>query len=138
MQPRINVVTLGVRDFQRSLAFYRDGLGWTAQVQDDIAIFPLNGIVFALYPWDKLAEDATVPAQGSGFSGITLAYLGRDENEVDAVLDTVRKLGAKITKPAQKVFWGEYSGYFANPDGYLWEVAYNPVWTLDEQGNVRQ
>jgi len=137
MQPRINVITLGVRDFRKSLAFYRDGLGWKADVQDDIAIFLLSGIVFALYPRDKLAEDVTVSAKGSGFPGITLAYCGRSETEVDEVLTQVEKLGATIVKPAQKVFWGGYSGYFADPDGFLWEVAYNPMWTLDEKGNVK-
>ncbi len=136
MEPRISVITLGVRDFQKSLAFYRDGLGWKAEVHDDIAIFPLSGIVFALYPRDKLAEDATVSAKGSGFSGITLAYLGRDETEVDNVLRHAEKIGATIVKPAQKVFWGGYSGYFTDLDGFLWEVAYNPMWTLDEKGNV--
>jgi uncharacterized protein len=137
MQPRINVITLGVRDFLKSLEFYRDGLGWKAEVQDDIAIFPLNGIVFALYPREKLAEDVTVSAKGSGFAGITIAYLGKDEREVDAVLAQAEKLGANIVKPAQKVFWGGYSGYFADPDGFLWEVAYNPIWALDEKGNVK-
>jgi uncharacterized protein len=75
MNPRINVITLGVKDFARSLAFYRDGLGWTAQVNDDIAFFPLNGIVLALYPHDTLAEDAAVPAQRKGFPGFTLATI---------------------------------------------------------------
>jgi hypothetical protein len=137
MQPRINVITLGVKDFQRSLAFYQNGLGWTSQVHDDVAFFPLNGIVFALYPRDKLAEDATVPVKGNGFTGITVAYCGRNEKEVDEVLALAEKHGAKIVKPAQKVFWGGYSGYFADPDGYLWEVAFNPMWTLDENGNVK-
>ncbi len=137
MQPRINVVTLGVRDFARSLAFYREGLGWPARVMEDIAFFMLNGVVFALYPRVRLAEDATVPEEGSGFSGFTLAYCGRNEAEVDEVLTLAADLGARIIKPAQKVFWGGYSGYFADPDGFLWEVAYNPNWTLDEEGNVR-
>jgi uncharacterized protein len=87
MQPRINVITPGVRDFLKSLEFYREGLGWKAEGKDDIAIFPLNGIVFVLYPGAKLAEDVTVSVKGSGFSGITIAYLGRNEREVDAVLE---------------------------------------------------
>jgi hypothetical protein len=136
MEPRISVITLGVRDFDRSLAFYRDGLGWPASVQDDIAFFTLRGIVLALYPREKLAEDATVDPEGSGFSGITLAYNCASEKEVDEVLETVRKIGARIVKKAQKVFWGGYSGYFADPDGYLWEVVHNPYWKLDEHGNV--
>ena len=137
MDPRINVITLGVKDFVRSLAFYRDGLGWTAQVQDDIALFPLNGIIFALYPRESLAEDAMVPAEETGFPGFTLAFLTRNEAEVDATLEKAKTLGARILKPAQKTFWGGYGGYFADPDGFLWEVAYNPFWKLDRKGNVK-
>ena len=136
MDARINLITLGVGDLSRSLAFYRDGLGWSAQVMDDIAVFPLNGIVLALYPRDKLAEDATVPAEGSGFAGITLAHIVRTESEVDTLLSRAEVLGGKIVKPARKVFWGGYSGYFADPDGHLWEIAFNPIWGLDEAGNV--
>ena len=137
MDPRINVITLGVKDFARSLAFYRDGLGWTAQVQDDIAFFQLNGIIFALYPRESLAEDAMVPAEETGFPGFTLAFLTRNEAEVDATLEKAKNLGARILKPAQKTFWGGYGGYFADPDGFLWEVAYNPFWKLDRKGNVK-
>jgi uncharacterized protein len=90
MNPRINVITPGVKDFARSLAFYRDGLGWTAQVNDYIAFFPLNGIVLALYPRDTLAEDAAVPAQRKGFPGFTLAYNTRNEIEVDAILEKAK------------------------------------------------
>lgn len=136
IQPKINLITLGVKSFSRSLAFYRDALGWEAQVQDNVAFFQLNGIVMSIYPKDKLAEDAQVPATGSGFGGITLAYNTKNKKEVDEVLETVKKLGAKIVKPAQEVFWGGYSGYFSDPDGYLWEVAYNPFWKLDKKGNV--
>ena len=137
MDPRINVITLGVKDFARSLAFYRDGLGWTAQVDDDIAFFPLNGIIFALYPRDKLAEDAMVPSRETGFPGFTLAFLTRNEDEVDATLKMAEDLGGRILKPGQKTFWGGYGGYFADPDGFLWEVAYNPFWKLDRKGNVK-
>jgi catechol 2,3-dioxygenase-like lactoylglutathione lyase family enzyme len=136
MKPRINIITLGVSDLERSLLFYRDGLGWIPKVQGDIAFFPLNGIVLALYPKEKLAEDATVDPKGSGFAGVTVAYNTESENEVDAILQLVETLGAKILKPAQKVFWGGYSGYFSDPDGYLWEVAFNPFWKLDEKGNI--
>ena len=134
--PKINLITLGVKNFDKSLAFYRDGLGWKAQVQDDVAFFPLNGIILAIYPREKLAEDAHVPSTGSGFSGITLAYNTNSEKEVDELLQFVEKRGAKIVKKAQKVFWGGYSGYFADPDGHLWEVAYNPFWKIDQNGNV--
>src|SRR5258708_7138145 len=117
MRPNLTVLTLGVRDLGRSLAFYRDGLGWPTwpSGHDDVAFFDLNGVILALYGHDALAEDANVSPQGSGFSGITLAYNARSEQEVDQVLETVEKLGARIVKPAQKVFWGGYSSYFEDP-----------------------
>jgi catechol 2,3-dioxygenase-like lactoylglutathione lyase family enzyme len=135
MHPRLNIITLGVKDFQKSLAFYKNGLGWkiSSASQDDIAFFPLGGIVLALYPLDKLAEDATVPLSKNEFPGFTLAYNAKSEAEVDAVLQEAEKIGAKIVKKAQKVFWGGYSGYFADPDGYLWEVAHNPFFEFDEK-----
>lgn len=103
---------------------------------DEIAFFPLGGMILALYPCHLLAEDATFDASDGGFSGITLAQNVKSEPEVDEILDTVAKAGGKIIKPAQHVFWGGYSGYFADPDDYLWEVAYNPYWGFDEQDNV--
>lgn len=137
MQPRITMITLGVKDFKRALKFYRDDLGWEAKVQDDVAFFPLNGILLGLYPHDKLAEDATVPDSQAGFSGVTLAYNVGSPKEVDETLEKVSKIGAKIIKPGQKVFWGGYSGYFADPEGHLWEVAHNPFWEMDNKGNVK-
>jgi uncharacterized glyoxalase superfamily protein PhnB len=138
MNQRMSLITLGVRDFCRALDFYEHGLGWkkSSASQDDVAFFPMNGIVFALYPRDLLAADATVPAAGSGFSGIALAYNTRSEQEVDEILETVQRLGATIIKPAHKTFWGGYSGYFADPEGHLWEVAHNPFWEFDENGNL--
>lgn len=139
MRQRISLITLGVRDFERSLKFYRDGLGWqpSSASGDDVAFFQMGGVVFGLYPREKLAEDAKVAPQGSGFSGITLAYNTKSKAEVEEVLDMARKLGAKITKEAQDVFWGGYNGYFEDPDGYLWEVAWNPFFEFDEQDNIR-
>lgn len=136
MQPRVSLITLGVKDFQKSLSFYRDGLKWPAQVQDDVAFFNLHNIVLSIYPREKLAEDAQLPAEGRGFAGITLAHNVNSPQEVDEVLNAVKKLGATILKPGQKVFWGGYSGYFADLDGHLWEVAHNPFWSLDEKGQV--
>ncbi len=137
MRQKLSVITLGVKDFNRSLEFYQKGLGWkpSSASGEEIAFFPMGGVVFALYPREKLAEDATVDPRGSGFSGMTLAYNAKNQAEVDEVLRTVQALGAKIVKPAQKVFWGGYSGYFADPDGYLWEVAWNPDWAFDEHDN---
>lgn len=136
MTPRINIVTLGVTDLSASRAFYRDGLGWPeASGNDNIAFFQLGPIVLGLYPRGMLAEDAEVEDDGPhGFTGVTLAHNCRNEDEVDAVLGHAKAAGATIAKPAQKVFWGGYSGYFADPDGHLWEVAYNPFSTLDANG----
>ncbi len=137
MKPRLSLVTLGVADLSRALRFYRDGLGWptTAADGDGVAFFNLGGVVLSLYPREKLAEDVMVAPSGSGFAGITLAHNVASEAEVDEVLRTVAALGATIVKPAQKVFWGGYSGYFADPDGHLWEVAHNPFWKVDADGN---
>lgn len=103
---------------------------------DDVAFFPLGGIVLGLYPRHLLAEDAMLPAEGKGFAGISIAYNAKNEEEVDHVLQEVQKLGAELVKPAQKVFWGGYSGYFKDLDGHLFEVAYNPFWQFDAQDNL--
>jgi hypothetical protein len=133
MKPKIGIITLGVRDFARSLAFYRDGLGLpTHNFKEDegIVFFKLEGSWLALYPRDKLAEDATVPDAGSGFSGITLAHNEPSKEQVDATFAEAIRAGARPVKTPQDVFWGGYSGYFADPDGNLWEVAYNPFTDL--------
>lgn len=138
MEPRLNIVTLGVRNFDAALSFYKDGLGWltSSASNEQIAFFPLGGVVLALYPREALAEDAEVEPNGTGFTGITLAYNAKSSEEVDQILEQVETLGAKIVKKAQKVFWGGYSGYFADPDGYLWEVAFNPFFQFDEKNNL--
>jgi catechol 2,3-dioxygenase-like lactoylglutathione lyase family enzyme len=99
-------------------------------------IFSLGGIVLALYPREKLAEDATVETAGHGFSGITLAHNTKSKDEVDEVLKTAAGVGGAIVKPAQEVFWGGYSGYFTDPDGHLWEVAWNPFFEFDASDNL--
>lgn len=137
MEQRMSVVTIGVADLALSQRFYEQGLGWSLSSADEqIKFFQLNGLIFALYPWDALAEDAQVPNERPGFSGVTLAYCARSKEEVNDVLERAKDAGARITKPAQEVFWGGYSGYFSDPDGHLWEVAYNPSWKIDEKGNV--
>jgi catechol 2,3-dioxygenase-like lactoylglutathione lyase family enzyme len=128
MDPRLSIVTLGVTDLARAVTFYRDGLGFP-QIDEDtetIAFFDLGGVRLALYPWDALAEDATVSTDGDGFRGVTLAHNVASEAEVDDVLDEAIAAGAEFVKPGQEVFWGGHSGYFADPDGHLWEVAWNP------------
>ena len=138
MRQKINVITLGVNDLPRSVEFYEKGLGWqkSSASQDGLALFPLGGVVLALYPRKLLADDATVRDEPTGFSGITLAHNAKSKQEVDEVLEEVAKLGATIAKPAQEVFWGGYSGYFKDLDGHLFEVAFNPFWPLDEDGNL--
>ncbi len=137
MEQRLSVITFGVKNLEESLKFYRDGLGWEAQTENEgIVFFQLNGMIFALFPKDELAKDATVDPAGSGFPGFTVAYCARSEQDVDYIMAQAARIGARIVKPAEKVFWGGYSGYFADPDGYLWEVAFNPFWILDEKGNV--
>jgi catechol 2,3-dioxygenase-like lactoylglutathione lyase family enzyme len=127
MNSQITLVTLGVSDLAESIRFYRDGLGLPMKERDDdtdVAFFPLDGTWLSLYPRALLAEDATVTENGSGFSGITIAHNVSSKKEVDAVLDEAESAGGRIVKPAQEVFWGGYSGYFADPDEHLWEVAY--------------
>ena len=139
MRQKLNLITLGVADFERSLKFYETGLGWkkSAKSMDDLALFPLGGITLALYPREALADDVTVKFQPSEFNGIALAYNTKSEKEVDEVLKRVEEIGGTIVKPAQKVFWGGYSGYFKDIDGYVFEVAYNPFWELDENDNLK-
>jgi catechol 2,3-dioxygenase-like lactoylglutathione lyase family enzyme len=138
MRQKLNLITLGVDDFQRSLDFYEKGLGWkkSKQSMDGLAMFPLGGITLALHPRHELAEDVTLDYQPSQFSGMTISYNAKSEKEVDDVMAQVEALGATIVKPAQKVYWGGYSGYFKDPDGYLFEVAFNPFWPLDENDNL--
>ncbi len=133
MKPKISLVTLGVRDFGRSLAFYREGLGFAPHNHtegEEHVMFRLESSWLSLFPRDELAKDATVPDDGQGFSGITLAHNVGSKAEVDAVFAHAVSVGAKAVKPPQDVFWGGYSGYFADPDGYLWEVAWNPFTDL--------
>jgi len=127
MDPRISMITLGVSDLERSIAFYQQGLGFPKMKSEPgIAFFTLNGTWLGLYPRDALAEDATVPAAGTGFTGITLSHNVATESEVEAVIKQAVSAGATLVKPPQKVFWGGFSGYFKDFDGHLWEVAHNP------------
>jgi uncharacterized protein len=138
MRQKLNVITLGVKDLQRSLSFYEAGLGWqkASSSNDNIAFFDLGGIILSFYPRNLLADDVSVPDTGTGFSGITLAHNCKDEKEVETVLEEVEKLGAVILKPAQKVFWGGYSGYFKDLDGHVIEVAFNPFWKMDTKDAI--
>ena len=138
MEQRISVITLGVADLERARDFYEKGLGWKISGDEggSICFFQVGGSVFGLYPKASLAKEAPFLSQCEGFGGITLAYNTRDKKEVDDTLKLAEVAGAKILKEADEVFWGGYSGYFADPDGYPWEVAWNPFWKLDDKGNI--
>ncbi len=133
MKPKISLITLGVSDLQRSLQFYRDGLGFETHnynPEEGVVFFKLEGTWLSLFSREELAKDATVSEVGSGFRGITLAHNEPSEKDVDRVFAEALKAGATEIKKPEKVFWGGYSGYFADPDGHLWEVAYNPYTDL--------
>ena len=137
MEQRLTLVTLGVGDLGRSRCFYA-ALGWNEiePRQEGVAFFQLNGIGLSLFPRAELAKDAEVADSAAGFSGVTLAHNLRSEAEVDALFAQMVAAGAVAVKSPRKVFWGGYSGYVADPDGHLWELAHNPFFPLDAVGNV--
>jgi hypothetical protein len=129
MKAKIGIITLGVRDIARALAFYRDGLGFKPhnyKEGSDHVLFEMEGSWLSLYPSDKLAQDAMVAPDRGGFSRFTLAHNVKSKEDVDQVFAQAVAAGAAAKKQPQDVFWGGYSGYFADPDGFLWEVAFNP------------
>lgn len=136
MEQRLSLVTLGVRDVDRSKAFY-EALGWTGAVPPggEVVFFQTGGMVVALWSREKLAEDSCV-ADGDGWGGVTLAHNVRSAAEVDAVLAEAEAAGATIGRGGAETFWGGYSGVFLDPDGHPWEVAHNPGWTLADDGTV--
>jgi catechol 2,3-dioxygenase-like lactoylglutathione lyase family enzyme len=138
MEQRISIVTLGVADLQRSIAFY-ERFSWRRSMlqAEGVAFFQAGSMAFALYPRLALAKDANISADGHGFSGISLAYNARNRDEVESVLAEAVAAGAKLLKPAQEAFWGGYSGYFADPDGFLWEVAWNPSFKIAADGSIQ-
>ena len=137
MDARISLITLGVADVGRARAFY-ESLGWKASgaSQDEVAFFQAGGMALGLFSRVALAEDAHLKDQGGSFGGITLAQNMVSEEAVDRLLEEAKRAGATILKPAQKVFWGGYSGYFADLDGHPWEVAYNPGFKLEADGSL--
>ena len=131
MRPKISIITLAVSDIERSTTFYRDGLGLPTYGNfPGITFFELSSTWLALYPQDQLADDAQVDPQGSGFRRFTLAHNVSSKKEVDRVMEEARKAGALLQKRAKDTEWGGYSGYFSDPDGFLWEVAWNPHFDL--------
>ena len=139
MNQQLHMVTLGVRDLERSREFYAGTLGWepASASSDEIVFIQAGGVVLGLYPREKLAEDALTSPEGGGFSGVTLAYNARSEAEVDQIIHDLEAKGVQIAKQPQKVFWGGYSSYFVDLDGFHWEVAYNPFFPFDENGNLK-
>jgi catechol 2,3-dioxygenase-like lactoylglutathione lyase family enzyme len=141
MESRISLITLGVSDLQRSLRFYRDGLGlpttWTGD--KGVVFFKTAGTRLALYPYADLAKDAGPAFVGQPmpkFAGIVPAHNVREKSEVDTVLAAAERAGGTIVKPGQDAFWGGYSGYFADPDGYLWEVAWG-AFPFNDDGSLK-
>ena len=127
MKPHITIITLGVIDLQRAINFYEKGLGLPRKNESEsIAFFDMSGTMLALYPRDELAEDITISPEGTGFQGFTLAHNVASPEEVDMTLAEAVAAGAELVKPGQEAFWGGYSGYFKDPDGFYWEVAHNP------------
>jgi catechol 2,3-dioxygenase-like lactoylglutathione lyase family enzyme len=138
MDSRISIITLGVRDMRTSIRFYRDGLGFSTDAKDDAgwAIFRTVGTRFALFPRDKLAEDIGIANDGYGFGGITLAYNVPNQADVGNIIQQAVSAGGRLLKSPCKAGWGGYSGYFADPDGYPWEVAWGEGWEYDENGTL--
>ncbi len=138
MEQRLSLVTLGVADLARSIAFY-EGLGWTRSFTgaDGVAFFQMGGIGLSLYPADELAEDAGVPPrQGSGFRGIALAYNVRLHEDVDAIVARMTACGGTVIKPPEEKLWGGYGGYVSDPDGHAWEIAWNPHFSIGDNGAI--
>ena len=133
MEQRITFMTLGVNDLKTSIDFYENKFGWkrSEMSNDNLILYQLNGIHIALYSREELAKDATIDSQGNGFKGFTISYNVWSEKEVDDLINSLKNKGVKVVKEPQKVFWGGYSSYVADPDGNLWEIAYNPYLKKD-------
>jgi catechol 2,3-dioxygenase-like lactoylglutathione lyase family enzyme len=140
MKPRITVITIGVNDLEKSLKFYRDGLGLPTQgivgaefEYGAVAFFTLqNGLQLALWPRSSIARDANIPIQAPSATELTVGHNVGSKAEVDAVMEQARRAGAKIIKPAADTFWGGYAGYFQDPDHHLWEIVWNPQMVIPE------
>jgi predicted lactoylglutathione lyase len=137
MEPRLTLITLGVADVARSRRFY-EAVGFKASSAsvDSTAFMDAGGVVLALWSRTSLAEDAGLADSEPGFAGVALAHNARSEREVDAVLAEAAARGGKLARKAKRAPWGGYSGYFADPDGHLWEVAFNPHFPLDDHGRI--
>lgn len=140
MKPRITILTLGVDDLERSLKFYRDGLGLPTKgivgqefEHGAVAFFDLQaGLKLAVWPRQSIAHDTKIPRSAPSPTELTIGHNVNSKAEVDAVMAQAKEAGAKIIKPAGDTFWGGYSGYFQDPDGHLWEIAWNPEWRIED------
>lgn len=137
MEQRVSLISFAVADLDKSVAFYEQ-LGWTRSFEaaEGIAFFQIGGLAFSLYPRDSMARDIGVPAEGSGFAGFALAHNTRSQDEVDSVLKEVEQAGGRIVRAAAEQFWGGYAGCFADLDGHLWEVAWNPHFPIADDGSI--
>ena len=140
MEPRVTLLTLGVSDLERAVAFYRDGLGWPKSDLggDEVAFFKTGGVVIALFPRASFAADAGVDLEDVEYGGVprfSLAHNVAEEGQVDTVLAQAAEAGATIFKEAQEIFFGRH-GFFADPDGFLWEVAWNPSFPMAPDGSI--
>jgi len=133
MEQRMTFITLGVEDLNQSIDFYENKFGWKRSElsNESIIFYDLNGTYLALYDREKLAKDVNVDPLGNGFRSFTMAYNTRSEKEVDNLIENLRKQGVQVIKEPQKVFWGGYSSYIADPDGNLWEIAFNPYLKIE-------
>ena len=138
MEQRLSLVTLGVRDLDRSRDFY-ERLGWVrrARAAKGVAFFQMGGIVLGLWSRAELAAVAGVAAEGSGFAGFALSHNVRSRAQVDQVLAEALAAGAAPLRPARETEWGGYIGHFADPDGFVWEIAWNPGFPIDADGSIR-
>jgi catechol 2,3-dioxygenase-like lactoylglutathione lyase family enzyme len=136
MEPRVSLITLGVADLARARRFYEEGLGWrtASPVDQSVVFFQAGALIVGLWGKDDLAEDAGIAPATDGFGAIALAQNVRSREAVDQVLEEAKRAGGRILKPAEDTFWGGYSGYFADPDGHVWEIAWNPGFTITDDG----
>ena len=134
---RLSIITLGVKDRATMTAFYEDVIGFKNVGPEGMAMFDMGGFVLGLWEEDKLADDAGLPNnRGGDFKGVALAYNARSIEETDQIFQRLEDAGVTVTTAPHKAFWGGYSGYFTDPEGNAWEVAYNPYWTFDDAGRV--
>ena len=137
IEPRVSLITLGVADLDRAKSFYENVIGWVAAPSPpEVAFFDLGGVIISLFPNSELAKDYGGEATPNSYQGFALAHNVRSVAEVDAIFAKLKAKGANIVKEPEQVFWGGYSGYFADPDGHLWEIAFNPFWTILDDGRI--